>query len=870
MTSPRATLRLQFHCGFNFRDAIRSVPYLDALNVSHLYASPILKARAGSTHGYDVVDPTQVNPELGGEPDFRTLVGALRAKGLGIIIDIVPNHMAVGGDDNAWWLDVLQNGRASAHAKFFDIDWNAKGLPGKILAPFLGRPYVDALAAGDITLVHNADSERYEAKYFQHRFPIRPEDQVELARRPLADFDPATAAGRWRLHDLLERQNFRLAWWRIANDAINWRRFFDINELAALRSEDDDVFEATHGKIFELYAQGLIDGVRIDHIDGLADPRTYCRKLRARLDALAPERSPACMARPYIVVEKILGAGENLPADWLCDGTTGYDFMDQAARILHDAHGAAVLDHLWHAISRRPVEFSEEEDIARRDILARSFAAQLESLVGRLFETAQSDIASRDLAAPAIRRVLVEILAHMRVYRIYTSVGTASDADNRHLAAAVAHAWHSCLPSDRDVLDRVAAWLGGAANAPGNAKLRGEAMRMFQQLSAPLAAKAVEDTVFYRHGSLLSRLDVGFDPSQFGGDIDAFHRDMEARVTSYPRGMLATATHDHKRGEDVRARLAVLSEIPDIWAQTLHLWLNESAPLFTDFEDKAAPSMGDAAILFQMIVGAWPLELSPDDAPGCDIYRERLATWQKKALREAKLETDWTVPNESYEKAARHFLFGLFKDEWRHKIANFANRIGAAGAAKGLVQTLVKLTCPGVPDLYQGTEFWDFSLVDPDNRRSVDFTARVRALRETAPPATRAQDWRNGRIKQAVIAQALGARRQQPELFEKGDYSAIRVSEAPNAHGLIAFARQYGGSAALIVGARLSSALLDSDRIVIDPTHWGGAALHLPENFPRTPLRDVFTGLVVPIEDQTLQAGSLLDRLPLALLVSAH
>jgi (1->4)-alpha-D-glucan 1-alpha-D-glucosylmutase len=337
MSVPRATMRLQFHRGFTFDAAARIVPYLAALHVSHLYASPILTARAGSRHGYDVVDPTRVNPELGGEPAFRRLVAALRAAGLGIIVDIVPNHMAIGGE-NPWWLDVLRLGRRSRYARHFDIDWEPEdeALRGKVLAPVLGRPYGEALAQGEIRLAFNADADRFEARYFEHVFPLDPDHRADIERDTLA-FDPATPQGRTRLHELLERQNFRLAWWRTANDEINWRRFFDINELAALRVEDDEVFEAAHAKLFALFGDGLIDGVRIDHVDGLADPGGYCRKLRQRLAGLA--RPPGIGEHPYIVVEKILGAGEELSAEWDCDGTSGYDFMDQVSAVLHDPAG---------------------------------------------------------------------------------------------------------------------------------------------------------------------------------------------------------------------------------------------------------------------------------------------------------------------------------------------------------------------------------------------------------------------------------------------------------------------------------------------------------------------------------------------------
>lgn len=860
-------MRIQFHRDFTFNDAIEIIPYMDRLNVSHLYASPILKARAGSMHGYDVVDPTQINPELGGESAFRALVGVLRAKGLGLIVDIVPNHMAVGGDDNAWWLDVLQHGQQSSYAKFFDIDWNAPGLSGKILVPFLGGPYADIVASGDLKLVHNDNAGRYELSYFQHRFPIRPRDHDEIAKYSAAHFDGRTEPGRQHLHQLLEKQNYHLAWWKIANDTINWRRFFDINELAALRPEDDEVFEATHQKIFQLYANGLIDGVRIDHIDGLSDPGVYCRKLRSRLDQLTSKR-PGLRTRPYIVVEKILGAGESLPIEWRTDGTTGYDFMDQVARVLHDWHGAMPLQQLWHGISHRPETFLDEEEVARRAILARSFAAQLEGAVDSLCAISGSDLISHDVSRPAIRRVLVEILVHMRVYRTYARVGEALSADNVHLDAALAGAARSCLPSDRDMLRRVAAWLDGGSNTAGDVGRRAEAIRKFQQLTAPLAAKAVEDTAFYRYGALLSRLDVGFDAASFGGDIAAFHAEMETRLKIFPHAMLATATHDHKRGEDVRARLAVLSEMPAVWEASLCSWLDQAAPFFSTIEGKTAPSLADATLLFQMIVGAWPLDLSHEDAQGCAAFAERLVAWQMKALREAKLETDWSVPNASYESAAKDFLTNLFREGWPERIYAFVDRIAPAGALNGLTQTLLKLTVPGVPDLYQGTEFWDFSLVDPDNRRPVDFSARARSLNKDVTWSALVQNWRDGRIKQTMIARTLEARRRWPELFGAGAYLPIET-HGPAAVHLIAFARIHEGRVALIVCPRLSSGRLD-DGIVPVPRRWEGTELYLPQGFIFPPLRDAFGEAIVPGAAQVLEVASLLRHTPVALLFSAE
>ena len=690
MNPPRATMRLQFHKGFTFDDAVRQVSYLAALDVSHLYASPIMTARAGSMHGYDVVDPTRVNPELGGEQAFRRLVGALRHAGLGMIVDIVPNHMAVGGGDNTWWLDVLQYGAASRYAKFFDIDWEPEdaGLRGKVLVPLLGRPYGDALAQGEISLAFNAAADRFEARYFHHVFPIAPEDRAEIERQSLPAFDAKVADGRGRLHALLERQHFRLAWWHTANDEINWRRFFDINELAGLRVEDDEVFEATHATLFRLFGEGLIDGVRVDHVDGLSDPGGYCRQLRSRLDALAKERPPAGPAGPpYLVVEKILGAGEQLSTDWDCDGTSGYDFMDAVSSVLHDPAGEEPLGLLWACVSGRPKDFAVEEDASRREILDRSFSSQVAAAVAALHQLARADLATRDISRPAIRRALIEILVHMRVYRTYAGVGGQAPAGQGHLARAVQGAERTCLRGDRDVVDRLAFWLAGGSVFAGARELQAAAIKKFQQLSAPLAAKAVEDTAFYRYGRLLSRVDVGFDAENFAADVAAFHQISHARRERFPDAMLATATHDHKRGEDVRTRLAVLSEIAGEWAAKLQQWIERSARLREPLDGKPAPSPGDVAILLQMIIGAWPPNLSAEDRNGLAVFAERLAGWQFKALREAKLATDWTAPNEAYEAAATQFFAALAR--WRaDRSADRHRRFCAAYRASGRDQRI--------------------------------------------------------------------------------------------------------------------------------------------------------------------------------------
>ena len=585
-------MRLQLHKGFTFADASSLVPYLVDLGVSHVYSSPILTARAGSMHGYDVIDPTTVNPELGGEDGFRDFVAVLRAAGLGIIVDIVPNHMAVGGHDNPWWTDLLRHGRSSQYAEFFDVDWETADpdLRGKVLAPFLGRPYGLALQSGEIRLSRNEAGEP-TVRYFDTEFPVDPADFEHIARLGSGSFDPATQSGQSELHNLLERQHYRLAWWGTAGDEINWRRFFDINSLAGLRIEVPQVFEAVHATLFRLYADNLIDGFRVDHVDGLSDPPGYCRRLRQRLTEIAPGRSA------YLIIEKILGSGEALPTDWEVDGTSGYDFMNEVSALQHEPSSAQALGQLWHDLTERPADFESEEVKARVEILEQGFDAQLRSVTAALHRLARADPTTRDMTAARIRAGLIALLAHFPVYRGYDAGLKRSPEDQKAFAKALSAAKAASGVSLHPVLDQLDKWLGGE---PGDKV----AVTRFQQLSAPVAAKSVEDTAFYRYGRLLSRNDVGFDAARLGSSVADFHQACARRSATFPDAMLATATHDHKRGEDLRARLAVISEIPEKWAAFLAQCRSISAD---------RPDPGDEIMLYQMIIGAWPTQLDPSD-----------------------------------------------------------------------------------------------------------------------------------------------------------------------------------------------------------------------------------------------------------------
>ena len=912
-----STARLQFHKGFTLADAEGLVPYFDRLGISHLYASPLLKARAGSTHGYDIVDHNQVNEELGGEAALASLMEALRARGMGLILDIVPNHMGVGGADNVWWLDVLEWGRSSLYADYFDVDWEPPdaSMRGRMLAPFLGRPYGECLAAGELVLRFDASDGRLFVGYHDHRFPISPRDyasvllttggalegaarlfgevsggRTEMRRRAeaarhelmmpqyeeaiaecLRAYDAGTAEGQDRLHRLMERQAWRLSWWRAATDEINWRRFFDVNGLAGVRVELPEVFEDTHRTVFRLYEEGLIDGVRIDHVDGLASPRDYCRKLRRRLDALTARRPEGLREqRAVLWVEKILFAHERLATDWMTDGTTGYDFMNDVAAVLHDPGGEAPLTALWTGLTGRPADFEVEAQAARRQILRDSLSSELAFAAAALHRVARRSLVTRDYTLSGVRSALVELLVHFHTYRIYASQAGISEPDQRAMDWAMAGARRTVRAADKELLELVAQWVSGAGLREVPAGTRRQewrrAMVKFQQLSAPTAAKSVEDTAFYRYGRLLSRNEVGSEPSQWSLSPAAWHAASRERQRRFPMALLATATHDHKRGEDTRARLMVLSGMHAEWDAAVQRWVRLNAPLRRDL-DGPAPDLADELMLYQTLVAAWPLALAADDTEGLEAFRARVGGWLEKALREAKRHSGWSAPHEGYEGAAQAFLAGCL-DAGRPvagELAAFAGRLAPYGAMNGLAQTLLRLTSPGVPDLYQGTEFWDFSLVDPDNRRPVDFAARGAALGEGAAGALLGA-WPDGRVKQAVIHRALEYRARAPDLFQSGSYVPLRT-EGPAAEQILAFARVQERHAAVVAVTRCATGLaLDGGAPRVEDGAWGATAVVLPRNLVGRTAFDVLSRGVGRELPGRVGAKSLFGELPVSLL----
>lgn len=785
--TPVATYRLQFHPGFTFADAEAIIPYLRDLGISHVYASPLAEARAGSSHGYDVIDPTRISQALGGEDGLVRLVAALRGAGMGLILDIVPNHVAAH-PTNPWWADVLKHGEQSRYAAFFDIDWTRHD--GRLLLPVLGHPLETVLEKGQAEIAERG-GKQHLVLYGDQAYPLAPGSLV-----------PGDIAAT------LEAQHYRLAWWRLGHDELNWRRFFSISELAGLRIEDQQVFSAVHELPLRLYRERLIDGLRIDHIDGLADPAAYLATLRARLAALDEERrdGPA-----WLVVEKILGRGEQLPADWPVDGTTGYEFMDQVSLLLHEPAAEQPLTLHWVMVSDRPDTFASEELTARRQMLHWEFSAQLEACIDALLALAEHTPETALQSRAAWARAAESVLVLFPVYRTYGTGEDAAEADD----AARAHVEQllpaEAPPGEIELAQTILAWLAGEGPAAGEA---GEFVHRFQQLSAPIAAKAVEDTAFYRYGRLLSRNDVGFDAARFSVSVEEFHRWQAERARNWPRSMLTTATHDHKRGEDVRARLFAASALAGDWVAASGDWLARM-PGASEVEAE------DRYMLLQVLLGAWPEGVGADDGIALADYAGRLKTYAIKALREAKLRSSWAAPEEEYESKVLAAIDALVlapgHSDLRREITALIDRLAPIERVKGLAQTFLRNTCPGIPDLYQGAELAERSLVDPDNRRAVDYALRARLLEE------------RGHEKQRLLSDLLHLRSQHPAAFAQA-YQAVEVT-GEGAGDLIAFTRGLGAGRLLMLAAL---GLQSGDRVpeFADPRGWGGLTLAAPIDRP--------------------------------------
>lgn len=936
-------MRLQFHEGFTFEDARELVPYMASLGVSHVYASPILQARPGSTHGYDIVDHNTINREIGDRASLQAFVDELHHHRMGLILDFVPNHMGVGYADNDWWLHVLEWGEASPYARFFDIDWRSaeESLRGKVLLPVLGDRYGAVLENGELLLHFVGREGAFSVFYYEHRFPISPHHYADiltrgteavpraepalrplirefgsLSRKPrgrkqqsgtlkraeelkgalarLAASDSQVAAaceaacggyngepGEPRsfdeLHRLLEAQAYRASYWRLAANEINYRRFFDINDLAGIRVEEPEVMSITHHLIYQLMQDRVIQGLRLDHIDGLRDPRSYLEQLQeaasfrtigaGRLQGATGYETP--LDQPfYVVVEKILAHHEQLREDWPVSGTTGYEFLSQVGELLTAPDSEEELDRIYAAFLREEPRFPEIVQECKYRVMNETLLSELNVLANQFNRLAKKSRRTRDFSRGGLRRALYEIAARFPVYRTYVDAEGCTEEDRRDIDWAVAQAKKASTMADRSVFDFVRSVLTTdiLQELPGEFRRRdvGSLAMKFQQFTAPVTAKSVEDTAFYRYHRLVSRNEVGGDPERLYASPQAFHIANRNRLNRFPFSMVATATHDHKRGEDVRARLNVISELPGLWEQLVHRVEELSELYVTEVEGAEAPRRNDRYFLYQTILGTWPLELDPPEYTGIDRYTERLVAYLTKALREGKVSTDWTNVNEEYERATEQYLRSLLNPKGSTVILRtFHESVSEfllPGVINSLAQTLLKLTVPGVPDLYRGTELWDLSLVDPDNRRPVDFDHRRAILEKFAARSHREllTHWRDGAIKAYVIWNVLRYRAEHPDTFASGGYEPLDV-DGSEADRLIAFKR---GEGSVVVAPRLSAPLLTRAEQPL-PTGWKDTTLHLGE--PGL-FRECFTGRRLKATAEGVKIETLLEEFPLALL----
>ncbi len=927
MRVPVATYRLQFGPGFGFEEALPVLGHLARLGVTDIYASPVFKAKRGSPHGYDVVDYGEINPELGGRTALERLSSAARALGLGWIQDFVPNHMAFH-PENGLLADVLEAGPDSANALTFDIDWQHpdESLRGKVLAPFLGAFYGRALEEGDIRIVYERGDLGADA--FGLRFPIRIESYFEIyaealggnglalpepqgpdplaTARSLADPYSAAVQGLsaeerrrrikdelWRLYtgrpgvrdlvdrkiaelngtrgdpssfdaldDILGRQHYRLSFWKVAGEEVNYRRFFGLNDLIGLRLEQPGVFDRTHALALGLLRSGAFTGLRVDHIDGLYNPKGYLDRLRSEA------------GDTFIVVEKILQPDENLPEDWPVEGTTGYDWLNMANGVFCRTESGAPLERAYSAFTGRATAGPDLRVRTKRQVIGLNLAGDIANLAFRLKRVSGLHRRTRDFSAFGLRRALVEIVAQFPVYRTYPLPGRVSETDEGRLRDAVWKA-KAALPALLDELDFILDILLLRLPAGLSDEARDQCLEFvlrFQQFLAPVAAKGFEDTFFYVYNRLLSLNEVGGEPSRFGRSLEEFHAFNAERAERWPRSLNATSTHDVKRGEDVRARLNVLSEIPAEWERNINAWRRLNRKFKRPVGGQPAPDANDEYFLYQTLAGSYPFEEG-----GRAEFPGRLKACMIKAVREAKVHTAWLKPDEEYEAAVAAFVEGILDGResaaFLGSFLAFERKLAFYGVLNSLSQALLKVAGPGIPDIYQGTELWDLNMVDPDNRRPVDFARRASLLTELKARPAREGDglirelWRrreDGSLKLFLLARALAGRKRRAKLFDEGRYFPLLV-RGPQADHVIAFARSSGGEWALCLAGRFFASLVEPGRLPLGPDVWTKTRVILPNGAPAD-YEDVLTGRNHRVR-RSLALSSTFEALPVALLI---
>jgi (1->4)-alpha-D-glucan 1-alpha-D-glucosylmutase len=890
MLIPAATYRIQFGPGFTFNRAEKIVAYLADLGITFLYASPIFKARRSSAHGYDVTDPNQINPELGDSADFDSLVEALGERGMGWLQDFVPNHMAYD-PDNRMLMDVFEKGRASAYFDFFDVTWDhlRENLRGKLIAPFLGGPYGETLEKGEIALEY-ADA-GFRVRYHETVYPIKIKSyasvishRLELLKLRLgedhADYvkivgiistlenlasatDSAEARNAqaavlkdllWDLfetnaeikefinenvsifnedRDLLDRllldQWYRLSFWRVATKEINYQRFFNINELISLRMEDEAVFNHIHGLVFELLRDGKIDGLRIDHVDGLYDPTQYLARLRERAGDV------------FVVVEKILELNESLPSAWPVQGTTGYDFLNYANGLFVDSRNEREFQRIYTDFAGVSFDYEDLLYEKKKLIIERHLTGDLDNLTYVLKKISITTRAGIDLTWIGLKRALAEMAALFPVYRTYTDGGHVFEQDRGYIEEAIerAKAGNTDLALELEFIESVL-WLEFPAQLSEDDKnLWLSFVMRFQQFTSPLMAKGMEDTTFYLFNRLTSLNEVGGNPGRFGVSAADFHAVNKARAARPHYGLNATATHDTKRGEDTRARINVLSELPDLWERRVREWGEENRKHKQMISGEEVPDKNQEYFLYQTLVGTFPFSRLVDED-----YLNRIKNYMIKAARESKVYTFWQDPNLEYEQALLAFTEAVLdrsrSSDFLSSFVEFQSMVAHYAIFNGLSQTLIKITSPGLPDFYQGSELWDLSLVDPDNRHPVDFERRENYLRQikecSSRPLALIEDLlagkEDGRIKLFTIYKALDARKLNKQLFEEGEYLPLNVTGRGSRHA-VAFARCRSKSWALTIAPRMLASLIKEDELPLGETVWGDTKVELPASAPR-------------------------------------
>jgi (1->4)-alpha-D-glucan 1-alpha-D-glucosylmutase len=909
---PASTYRLQVHAGFTLDAAREIVPYLQRLGIGAVYTSPYFAAEPGSTHGYDVTNHNLINPEVGGIEAHTAFTDAIRAAGLQHIVDFVPNHMGISTATNPWWRDVLANGPETPSARFFDIDWNPfkAELRRKLLLPILGDQYGQVLDRGELQLA--LVDGQLVLKYFDHRLPINSHDIPELqglaeatadaAAKVLAAFNgtPGDARSFDRLHELLEAQAYRLAYWRTAAHEINYRRFFDVNTLAGLRVEDPHVFAAIHRLLADLLRQGRVTAVRVDHPDGLFDPAQYFDNLQdLAAEAWGVERRRGTRVL-YVLAEKILSGRERLPSDWQVSGTTGYNFLNQLNGLFVHPGNARRMRRTYARLTGQTRSFDDLLYETKRLIMDTAMASELTVLAHMLDRIGETNRKSRDFTLNSIRDMLVEVVACFPIYRTYVNEQGWAPDDRAALERAIARARHRnpamessifdffrevMLPRDPADVPAVPERRGGYPPADADevaARLR-FAMK-FQQYTGPLQAKGLEDTAFYRNNLLLSLNEVGGDPSRFGLAAPDFHAMNQERRQEWRYEMIATATHDTKLGEDVRARINVLSEFPAEWEREAAKWMRINKNARTIVDGEPAPDRNDEYRFYQALLGVWPAgdRLPEDLVP-------RLQGYMLKAVKEAKLRTSWLNPNDAYEQALTAFvervLAGSHAQKFLPAFLPFQQHVARCGVVNALSQVVLKIASPGVPDFYQGCELWDFNLVDPDNRRPVDFLRRAQMLDTVdtvlALPAEQRRGalgrliatLPSGALKLLVTAAALRLRAARSDLFLEGEYLPLDVDMTVDAR-VVAFARRHEAGVALAIAPHLASTLITAERPLPTGDVWRTSRVLLPAALAPVTFTDVFTGAsyrpVTSSSGAWLFVGQVLDQLPVAVLIGSE